>query len=99
LVRLSYILPHSKTQKHDNSPSSGPIWTIPTRQSRLLLIRGRGNVRGGWWHHHRRRTGVGKCRRWPGCDGCQEGSSGRMDGIGTSDDASRCWEEDAKGLG
>jgi hypothetical protein len=33
-----------------------------------------------------------------GCDACQEGSIGRMDGIGTSDDASRCWEDDTKGL-
>jgi hypothetical protein len=31
-----------------------------------------------------------------GCDGCQEGSIGWIDGIGTSNDASRCWEEDAK---
>jgi hypothetical protein len=36
----------------------------------------------------------------PCTDGCQEGSIGWMDRIGTSDDASRCWEEeDAKGLG
>jgi hypothetical protein len=35
-----------------------------------------------------------------GCDGCQEGSSERMDRIGTLDDAFiGCWEEDAKGLG
>ena len=34
-----------------------------------------------------------------GGDGCQEGNSGWMDGIGTSDNAFGCWEEDAKGLG
>jgi hypothetical protein len=51
-------------------------------------------------------NGHGERRRWPGDffdvaggDGCQEGSSGWMDGIGTSDDAFGCWEEDAKGLG
>ena len=31
--------------------------------------------------------------------GCQEGSSGWIDGIGTSGDAFGCWEEGAKGLG
>jgi len=63
-------------------------------------------VRGGWWYHHRRRTGVEKPRRWPGDffyvaggDGCQEGIRRWMDGIGTSDNAFGCGEEDEKGLG
>jgi hypothetical protein len=50
--------------------------------------------------------GVGKRWGWPGdffnvagSNGCQEGSSGLMDRIGTLDDAFGCWEEDAKGLG
>ena len=34
-----------------------------------------------------------------GGDGCQEGSTGWMDVIGTLGDAFGCWEEDAKGLG
>jgi hypothetical protein len=34
-----------------------------------------------------------------GGGGCQEGSSGWMDGIGTLYNAFGCWEEDAKGLG
>jgi hypothetical protein len=49
---------------------------------------------------------MGKRRRWPGNffdvaggDGCQEGSRGWMDRIGTLDNAFGCWEEDAKGLG
>ena len=31
--------------------------------------------------------------------GCWEGSTGCVDGIGTSGDAYGCWEEEAKGLG
>ncbi len=49
---------------------------------------------------------MGKRQRWPGdffyvtggnC--CHEGSGGWMDGIGTSDDALGCCEEDVEGLG
>ena len=97
---------HAKAKKYDILPCSGPIWTIPTPQYCILLIRSRGNARGGWWHRHRTRTGVGKCRRWPGDffgvaggDGCREGSDGWIDGISISGDAFRCWEEEAKGLG
>lgn len=82
------------SQIHANSPSCGPIWTVPTQQSRIWSISGCGGVGGGWWGHHRRRTGGEKRRRWTsnffgdGCDGkvgdgheidCSSDSAGAAD--------------------
>lgn len=81
---------HAIAKKHDISTYSGPIWTVPMKQSRLPYIRGCINARGGWWGERRMRTGVRKRRRsWrdffdaTDAGGCLEGCGGWMGRRGT----------------
>jgi len=63
-MKLPCIFCIQNTQKHDRSPSSGWILTIPMWQSLILSMIDRRNARGGQRCHHRRRTGTGRLRRW-----------------------------------
>ena len=105
VVSLRVMSKHTIIEKHEISPHTGLIWTVPTRQPRLRSILGCRNAFGCPCDHYRTRTGGRRLRRWTGdffrCRwprwlwGRQQWMN---DGPDTSSDAFGCWEENEKGL-
>lgn len=66
LCEFTCVVKAYNNRKHEISPSTDLIWTVPTRQPRLRSIRGRRNALGGPCDHYRKRTGGRRLRRCTG---------------------------------